>query len=250
MEKDREKQIYLAKLSEQTGRYDEMVEAMKKVAELDVELTLEERNLVYVGYRTVIGAKRDFWRTLSSVEHKEWSKENEENVKRIKNYCKRVEDEIAKVCNDIPVWNLPKGDYYRYLAEFSSGAERKEAGDQSLEAYKVETDLAPTHPLGLGLALNFSVFYHEILNSPESAIQLTKQALDDAIAELDSLNEQPYKDSTRIMQKLSDNLALWTAETADLPEEGGGNLLFLTLNGFVSVILFYLRSFLMMFSDR
>ena len=82
-----------------------------------------------------------------------------------------------------------------------------------------------------------------------SAIQLTKQALDDAIAELDSLNEQPYKDITRIMQKLSDNLALWTAETADLPEEGG-NLLFLTLNGFVSVILFYLRSFLMMFSDH
>ncbi|KAL0651825.1 hypothetical protein Bca4012_094516 [Brassica carinata] len=259
MEKDREKQIYLAKLSEQTGRYDEMVEAMKKVAELDVELTLEERNLVSVGYRTVIGAKRNFWRTLSSVEHKEWSKENEENVKRIKNYCKRVEDEIAKVCNDIlsvidkhllssshrlPLWNLPKGDYYRYLAEFSSGAERKEAGDQSLEAYKAavaaaETGLAPTHPLRLGLALNFSVFYHEILNSPESAIQLTKQALDDAIAELDSLNEQPYKDITRIMQKLSDNLALWTAETADLPEEGG-NLLFLTLNGFVSVILFYL----------
>lgn len=99
-----------------------MVEAMKKVAELDVELTLEERNLVSVGYRTVIGAKRNFWRTLSSVEHKEWSKENEENVKRIKNYCKRVEDEIAKVCNDIlsvidkhllssshrlPLWNLP-----------------------------------------------------------------------------------------------------------------------------------------------
>ena len=139
--------------------------------------------------------------------------------------------------------------------------------------------MAPTHPLRLGLALNFSVFYHEILNSPErfwklfynlqhnqslvshflnslklcvclySAIQLTKQALDDAIAELDSLNEQPYKDITRIMQKLSDNLALWTAETADLPEEGG-NLLFLTLNGFVSVILFYLRSFLMMFSDH
>ena len=100
----------------------EMVEAMKKVAELDVELTLEERNLVSVGYRTVIGAKRNFWRTLSSVEHKEWSKENEENVKRIKNYCKRVEDEIAKVCNGIlsvidkhllfsshrlPLWNLP-----------------------------------------------------------------------------------------------------------------------------------------------
>ncbi|KAF8083034.1 hypothetical protein N665_0795s0030 [Sinapis alba] len=240
MENDREKQIYLAKLSEQTERYDEMVEAMKKVAQLDVELTVEERNLVSVGYKNVIGAKRASWRILSSIEQKEESKGNEENVKRIKNYLKSVENELAEVCNDIlsvidkhliPSSNAVestvffykmKGDYYRYLAEFSSGDERKEAADQSLEAYKAavaaaETGLAPTHPVRLGLALNFSVFYYEILNSPESACQLAKQAFDDGIAELDSLNEESYKDSTLIMQLLRDNLTLWTS---DLPEEG------------------------------
>ncbi|PNX75090.1 14-3-3-like protein d-like, partial [Trifolium pratense] len=80
-----------------------------------------------------------------------------------------------------------------------------------------ETELPPTHPVRLGLALNFSVFYYEILNSPERACHLAKQAFDVAISELDSLNEESYKDSTLIMQLLRDNLTLWTS---DIPEDG------------------------------
>ncbi|XP_061968956.1 14-3-3 protein 7 isoform X1 [Populus nigra] len=241
MEKEREQQVYSARLAEQAERYDEMVEAMNKVARLDVELTVEERNLVSVGYKNVIGARRASWRILSSIEQKEEAKGNEQNVKRIKQYRQRVEDELAKICNDIlsvidqhlipssstgestVFYYKMKGDYYRYLAEFRSADERKEAGDQSLKAYEAATstaisDLPPTHPIRLGLALNFSVFYYEILNSPERACHLAKQAFDDAIAELDSLNEESYKDSTLIMQLLRDNLTLWTS---DLSEEGG-----------------------------
>jgi hypothetical protein len=78
------------------------------------------------------------------------------------------------------------------------------------------TDLAPTHPIRLGLALNFSVFYYEIMGQPDQACELAKNAFDDAIAELDTLNEESYKDSTLIMQLLRDNLTLWTSDT-----EGG-----------------------------
>eukprot|EP00210_Caulerpa_lentillifera_P003755 g3587.t2 len=116
-----------------------------------------------------------------------------------------------------------KGDYHRYLAEFKSGADKKESADHTLHAYKEAQDialleLAPTHPIRLGLALNFSVFYYEILNSPEIACQLAKQAFDEAIAELDTLGEESYKDSTLIMQLLRDNLTLWTSDMQDNPE--------------------------------
>jgi len=113
-----------------------------------------------------------------------------------------------------------KGDYHRYLAEFATGDKRKTSADKSLEAYKSATEvalteLAPTHPIRLGLALNFSVFYYEILNAPDQACHLAKQAFDDAIAELDTLSEESYKDSTLIMQLLRDNLTLWTSSEAE-----------------------------------
>ncbi|XP_028771854.1 14-3-3 protein 7 isoform X1 [Neltuma alba] len=240
MEKERERQLYLARLAEQAERYADMVEAMKGVAKLGVDLTAEERNLVSVGYKNVIGARRASWRILSSIEQKEEGKGHELNVKRIKDYRLRVEDELSNICHDIlsvidkhllpssstgestVFYYKMKGDYYRYLAEFKSGDHRKEAADEALRAYEAASstaasDLPPTHPIRLGLALNFSVFYYEILNSPERACHLAKQAFDDASAELDNLNEESYKDGALIMQLLRDNLTLWTS---DLTEEG------------------------------
>ncbi|CDP00422.1 unnamed protein product [Coffea canephora] len=246
-EKERETHVYLAKLAEQAERYEEMVESMKQVAKLDVELTVEERNLLSVGYKNVIGARRASWRIMSSIEQKEESKGNEHNVKLIKGYRQKVEDELSKICSDILTiidkhlipssgsgeatvfYYKMKGDYFRYLAEFKTDQDRKEAAEQSLKGYEASftliaasatanTELPSTHPIRLGLALNFSVFYYEIMNSPERACHLAKQAFDEAISELDTLSEESYKDSTLIMQLLRDNLTLWTS---DLPEDGG-----------------------------
>ncbi|KAJ7948436.1 14-3-3 protein-like protein [Quillaja saponaria] len=238
--KERESFVYVAKLAEQAERYDEMVEAMKKVANLDVELTIEERNLLSVGYKNVIGSRRASWRILSSIEHKEEAKGNEVNAKRIREYRQKIESELSTISNDIMTvidehlipsasagestvfYYKMKGDYYRYLAEFKTANEKKEVADLSLKAYETattaaEADLPPTHPIRLGLALNFSVFYYEIMYSPERACHLAKQAFDEAISELDTLNEESYKDSTLIMQLLRDNLTLWTS---DITEEG------------------------------
>ncbi|KAG6494027.1 hypothetical protein ZIOFF_049045 [Zingiber officinale] len=237
-QKERDDFVYIAKIAEQAERYDEMVDAMKKVANLDVELTVEERNLLSVGYKNVIGARRASWRILSSIEQKEEAKGNENHVKNIKDYRHKVETELSNICTDIislidehlipsasagetsVFYHKMKADYYRYLAEFKAGGDKKEAAEQSFKSYEAatkaaESDLPPTHPIRLGLALNFSVFYYEIMNSPERACQLAKQAFDEAISELDTLSEESYKDSTLIMQLLRDNLTLWTSDVLE-----------------------------------
>ncbi|XP_077466970.1 tyrosine 3-monooxygenase/tryptophan 5-monooxygenase activation protein, epsilon polypeptide 1 isoform X1 [Stigmatopora argus] len=279
---EREDCVYQAKLAEQAERYDEMVLFMKKLAGMDLELTVEERNLLSVAYKNVIGARRASWRLISSIEQRDeskreedklkmvWeykktmdesmgeedkqkmvqeyrktldeSKGEEDKLKMVREYRKTVEDELKSICGDIletlekhllpsavageskVFYNKMKGDYHRYLAEFATGNGRKDAAEKSLVAYKSATDLAtqelpPTHPIRLGLALNFSVFYYEILNSPDRACRLAKAAFDDAIAELDTLSEESYKDSTLIMQLLRDNLTLWTSDMQGEGEE-------------------------------
>ena len=69
-----------------------------------------------------------------------------------------------------------------------------------------------THPIRLGLALNYSVFMYEVLNDPDEACKMARTAFEDAIAELDNVAEDSYKDSTLIMQLLRDNLTLWTSD--------------------------------------
>uniref|UniRef100_A0A7N5JPD9 14-3-3 domain-containing protein n=2 Tax=Tetrapoda TaxID=32523 RepID=A0A7N5JPD9_AILME len=86
MEQEREDRVYQAKLAEQAERYDEMVESMKKVAGMDVELTVEERNLLSVAYKNVIGARRASWRIISSIEQKEENKGGHEKVPKMKEY--------------------------------------------------------------------------------------------------------------------------------------------------------------------
>ena len=246
---DKDEDVFMAKLAEQAERYDEMVQYMKKVANTGIELNTEERNLLSVAYKNVIGTRRASWRIVSTIESKEKDPKDkdkpvsEEKLDIIKECRVKIEDELKDICNDIldlldnnlikgtsesntesvVFYKKMKGDYKRYIAEFSSGAERKTFAEASLVAYKEATDdaaaLQPTNPIRLGLALNFSVFYYEILNSPDRACRLAKGAFDDAIAELDTLEEDSYKDSTLIMQLLRDNLTLWTS---DMQDDGSG----------------------------
>ncbi|KAL1958784.1 hypothetical protein VTO42DRAFT_3903 [Malbranchea cinnamomea] len=241
MQSERESKTFLARLCEQAERYDEMVTYMKEVANLGGELSVDERNLLSVAYKNVVGTRRASWRIISSIEQKEESKGAEKNVAIIAEYRQKIESELERVCRDVlevldnslipkaesgeskVFYYKMKGDYHRYLAEFASGEKRKVAATAAHEAYKnatdvAQTDLTPTHPIRLGLALNFSVFYYEILNSPDRACHLAKQAFDDAIAELDSLSEESYRDSTLIMQLLRDNLTLWTSSDGGEPE--------------------------------
>ncbi|KAG2335104.1 hypothetical protein Bca4012_016290 [Brassica carinata] len=242
----RDQYVYMAKLAEQAERYEEMVTSMESLVTgltpSSSELTVEERNLLSVAYKNVIGSLRAAWRIVSSIEGKEESRKSEDHASLAKGYRSKVETELSSVCNGIlklleehlipsaagsesKVFYLKmKGDYHRYMAEFMSGEERKAAAEDTMGAYKAAqdiaaADMAPTHPIRLGLALNFSVFYYEILNSSDKACNMAKQAFEEAIAELDTLGEESYKDSTLIMQLLRDNLTLWTSDMQEQMDE-------------------------------
>jgi hypothetical protein len=199
-------------------------------------LSNEERNLLSVAYKNSVGARRTAWRTISAIQQKEEYK-GSRFIEIIKGYRAKIEKELEDICNDVlelldkvliknsknpeaKVFFLKmKGDYYRYLGEFLTGDRRKNVIQLAQEAYKVASNeaeaLKTTHPIRLGLALNYSVFYYEILNSPDHACKLAKAAFDNAIAELDGLEEDEYRDSATIMQLLRDNLTLWTSDLAD-----------------------------------
>ncbi|GJY08819.1 14-3-3-like protein GF14 iota [Tanacetum coccineum] len=212
------------------------LDRQKSVAKFDVDLTVEERNLLSLGYKNVIGARRASWRIMSSIEQNEESKGNEKYGSIIKGYRQKVEEELSKICSDIlviidkhliPASGSGEATIFYHKMFYASNvtnmlqsivapSSHAYTGKDAIAA--AQKELPSTHPIRLGLALNFSVFYYEIMNNSERACELAKQAFDEAISELDSLSEESYKDSTLIMQLLRDSLTLWTSY---FPDDGG-----------------------------
>jgi len=229
------KLVELIRVAETAERYEDMCKFVSKLVEMKSkngdDLDVDERNLLSVAFKNVVGAKRASWRTLAAG----FDDADEELLTK---YRKIVEEELEKTINvvlalltdhlcktvkgngdETEVFYLKMcGDYYRYLSEFKT--EDKKIKENAEKFYKeamtvAEANLKETHPTRLGLALNFSVCYYEILKEPEKACDLAKKSFDAAIEKLDTLNDASYKDSTLIMQLLRDNLTLWTSSQDD-----------------------------------
>mmetsp|Transcript_55200 Transcript_55200/g.87664 ORF Transcript_55200/g.87664 Transcript_55200/m.87664 type:complete len:254 (-) Transcript_55200:71-832(-) len=227
--------LELVRIAETAERYEDMCDLVSRMVQIRFdtkkELSVEERNLLSVAYKNVVGSKRAAWRTLNGTFE-------DTDADMLSNYKKVVEKELESICQELidllrtklipsmgdqgdetKVFYLKMAaDYYRYLSEFRS--ENQEYKDNAKKYYTdamavAESALAQTHPTRLGLALNFSVCYYEILKEPEKACDLAKKSFDAAIEQLDTLNDESYKDSTLIMQLLRDNLTLWTSEEED-----------------------------------
>jgi len=234
---ERKDLVFMARTAETAERYDDMCRFMRRLVlcsdKSKHDLTVEERNLLSVAYKNVIGARRASWRTLNTDEHKD--------DEIIAEYRRQVEAEMDSICKDVLdlllnflVKNSPSqeesrvfylkmtGDYYRYRAEFQPDDQSNAtnaAKNYQAALTIAEKALKPTHPIRLGLALNYSVCKYEIQNNKKQACELARNAFDQAISKLDELDEASYKDSTLIMQLLRDNLTLWTSDREDGAEE-------------------------------
>jgi 14-3-3 protein epsilon len=90
----------MSRIAEQTERFEDMLDFMKKVVQTGQELNEEERNLLSVAYKNTVGSRRTAWRALSSIQHKEESK-GSKNLKHLLEYKKKIESELDKFCNDV-----------------------------------------------------------------------------------------------------------------------------------------------------
>lgn len=264
--------LTLCRITAASERYEDMclftTALVKQRKSLGGVISIEERNLLAVAFKNVIGNKRISLRTLCAEME---DTENEEERETMKEYRCILEEELKSDClgilgliedhlmnemededDESKIFYFKMcGDYYRYLAEMKGEQqhhdkeddddERKENeneddqmdcdgnGDENgfkesaermygeaLKVVESTHSVPPTHPTVLGLALNFSICCYRILNDPQRACDLAKDAFDAAISDLGSLRDDPgYRDSTLILQILRDNLNLWTMQSTD-----------------------------------
>jgi len=230
----------MARLAEQSERYEDMVEYMKRVACMDKELDLDERNLLSVAYKHAVGARRQAWRAICGFEQSE-AGANPAVLQATQGYRGTVEKELTGKCRDVlglisdqllprvtvveaKVFYLKmQGDYHRYLAEFTVDEAHAKATQEAHRSYDeamkcAESTLPPTHSIRLGLALNFSVFYFEVLRDRERASALAASARKQALDNMDP--NEDNSDSAQILSLLRDNLELWTMEDGKAPQDG------------------------------
>ncbi|KAF5387638.1 hypothetical protein D9615_000380 [Tricholomella constricta] len=203
------------------------------------QLSTEERSLLSIAYKNITNTLRNSWRIVDTLHKVQSTRKGP--VHLIQRQRQRIETELIGVCKDIirlldrellpaasegeetVFYSKLKGDYCRYLAELGQKRERDRYAELSLKAYRSAykhalATLHPLHPTRLGLALNFSVFYHDIKQSPERACHLAKSAFDDAVLSVNASDpgmDQTLRDSMAILQLLKDDIILWSGEMKD-----------------------------------
>jgi 14-3-3 protein epsilon len=235
-----EKQIYLAMLAEQCSRYEDMMSFLEEMVKMKSnDLTSDERNLLSIAYKNTISLDRQAIRTLLAYESKESKKSESPYLEYIKEYKNKVQKELEGLCNKINTtidqnllpkaetdeakvfYHKMKGDYDRYIAENVDGDLKKKYADLGLQAYNAALDSAKsidyTNPIKLGLALNLSVFYYEVVANKEEACKLAKETLDKAKDALSGVDEDDdeAKDAMSIVNLLQENLDMWNSEDDD-----------------------------------
>jgi 14-3-3 protein epsilon len=242
-----EKQVYLAMLAEQCGRFEDMMQFLEEMVKGKLEdLSSDERNLLSIAYKNTISLRRTAIRTLLAYEMKEKKKEESLYLTYILDYKNKIEQELENLCvkiiNNIDSFLLKKAstgeakvfyhkmkaDYFRYIAENidenrlhnnTNESKKKYYSNESMKSYKeamaeAATELSISNPIRLGLALNFSVFYYEVCSDQDTACKIAKETLDEARKELVNVDEddEEHKDAFSIINLLQENLNMWISE--------------------------------------
>ncbi|KII70537.1 14-3-3 protein beta/alpha-B [Thelohanellus kitauei] len=220
-------------LSERAERYQDMFDRLIELVCLDEGLTEDERSLLSLACKNLVGPKRSACRCLAALEEKFGADDFKTTCTRelkdaviaeIEAICKKLVDTVTAHIlvrqnspTDVVFYLKMCGDYHRYHAETLQGDKRaqvaKDAHDFYLKAYNIAVaELKPTSPVRLGLGLNLSVFYYEVEDNTALAKKTAREFLDAAVDKMGDDTEN-FKDNELIIQLLRDNLTLWNSES-------------------------------------
>lgn len=230
--------VLLARVCEAAGRFDDMRKYMKeRVLDGRPLIQPEDRDLLSTAYKSSIDPRREAHVTacISLEDAKAHGCLHEASLAQV--FVDNLHTETCDICNDliglIGDVLLPKtseaggeprvfymkvmGDCHRYVAELSNGMAREKAMERAVTSYNDALHLAQntllyTHPVRLGLALNMSVFYHEIVRDPVTSIKIASSALASCLQSLEGMPEIVYQETAPFIRALSENLCDWKGE--------------------------------------
>ena len=235
MTSERDVNLKMVQILDETDLHEDMVQLMKRVIELNPCLSPEERNLLSLAYKNVISSRRKGLRFLSVLLEYKDTQEKPARVAQIGQYREKVVGELDKYCLElislIDEKLLPeaqdaegklfyeklRADYYRYIAENKEGDARSEYAQKAKESYERALEIAneniqPHRPTYLGLILNYSVYLYEIGGEKQAAIELAKKTESECAQTVDANSERSRPEAVNILQLLKDNVALWENE--------------------------------------
>lgn len=235
------KNIFLARICFNMENYEDSLRYVDDMARLkETEFTLEERELFVSSYKNFIAQKRGAWRSLYKKESK-YANDKHPNTNLINEIKKNYEEIIFKASEKL-IYNInthifPKlksidgktfflkvmADHFRYMAEISFGPDLKLHRQNSYKYYKEAFSnslyLNPLNTIRLGVALNYSVFFYEVLSNTLQSIMIATSSLNEALKELksyddDSLQDENLRDALDIIKIIKDNVHEWVRESA------------------------------------
>jgi 14-3-3 protein epsilon len=233
MTADRDANLFVVQLLDQTDRYSDMVDLMKRVIEADPVLTSDQRNLLSLSYKNIITGRRNGLRYLTTLADRDEATATPQRVEQIELFRRSIIEELDQSCLELikliddtllPAaqdsdarlyYHKLKADYWRYISENKVGEEKENAAKHARDAYEAalviaRTEIPPYKPTSLGLVLNYSVFLYEIAGEKQAAIDLARRTGEECGLTIENNSKDAFTEATNILQLLRDNVAIWS----------------------------------------
>ena len=211
-----------AQAAEEDKDYATALSCMRDAIERNPSLSSNERTLLATSFKSLCAESREKWKAL--VDSSEGGREREVKMRaaEVEEVCQEALSLVSGVLLPVAKDVESKAFYLKMKADYASCLDQVTTPDSDIvqrfnrmqaameaqdAAYEISHQLPQTHPVRLGIALNYALFQQE-LKKPEVALRTAKRAFDDAVQQLDSLSEDSYKESTEVMQLLRDNMTL------------------------------------------